>query len=101
MKSSKEILSINLRYIRKIYNLSQEEFAAKVGSSLVYINQLENSKRNTSLEMLDKLTKGINTNIDSKLNITSSDLLRYNESHITNYTRIDEKNKFNLFLIFQ
>ncbi len=91
MKSSKEILSINLRYIRKIYNLSQEEFAAKVGSSLVYINQLENSKRNTSLEMLDKLTKGINTNIDSKLNITSSDLLRYNESHITNYTRIDEK----------
>lgn len=91
MKSSKEILSINLRYIRKIYNLSQEEFAAKVGSSLVYINQLENSKRNTSLETLDKLTKGINTNIDSKLNITSSDLLRYNESHITNYTRIDEK----------
>lgn len=91
MKSSKEILSINLRYIRKIYNLSQEKFAAKVGSSLVYINQLENSKRNTSLEMLDKLTKGINTNIDSKLNITSSDLLRYNESHITNYTRIDEK----------
>lgn len=91
MKSSKEILSINLKYIRKIYNLSQEEFAAKVGSSLVYINQLENVKRNTSLEMLDKLVDGINKNIDSKLNITSSDLLKYDESHITNYTRIDQK----------
>ncbi len=92
MKSSKEILSINLRYIRKIYNLSQEEFAAKVGSSLVYINQLENVKRNTSLEMLDKLVDGINNNIDSNLNITSSDLLKYDENRITNYTIIDEVN---------
>lgn len=92
MKSSKEILSINLRYIRKIYNLSQEEFAAKVGSSLVYINQLENVKRNTSLEMLDKLVDDINNNIDSNLNITSSDLLKYDENRITNYTRIDEVN---------
>ena len=91
MKSSKEILSINLRYIRKIYNLSQEEFASKVGSSLVYINQLEKGRRKTSLEMLDKLAEGINKNIDCKLNITSSDLLKYDESHITNYTRIDQK----------
>lgn len=70
----------------------KEEFAAKVGSSLVYINQLENIKRNTSLEMLDKLVDGINNNIDSNLNITSSDLLKYDENHITNYTRIDEVN---------
>ena len=62
-----------------------------MGSSLVYINQLEKGRRKTSLEMLDKLAEGINKNIDSKLNITSSDLLKYDESHITNYTRIDQK----------
>ena len=42
MKSSKEILSMNLKYYRQKYNLSQELFAEKVGSNLVYINQLEN-----------------------------------------------------------
>jgi len=45
--------------------------------------------------MLDKIANGINKNIDSKLNITSSDLIKYNKTHITNYKRIDEKNRNN------
>lgn len=89
--SSKKILSMNLKFYREKYNLSQEKFAEKVGSNLVYINQLENCKRKPTTDMLDKIADGMNKNIDSKLNMTSSELLRYDPSHKTNFTRVDEK----------
>ena len=43
--------------------------------------------------MLDKIVNGINKNIDSKIKLTSSYLLKYNPSHATNYIRIDSKNR--------
>ena len=88
--SSNKILSINLKYYRQCFNLSQEKFAEKIGSNLVYINQLENCKRKPTTDMLDKLANGINK-LDKSLNITASDLLKYNPSHKTDFTRIDEK----------
>ena len=63
MMSSKKILAMNLKYYRLTYNLSQERFAEKVGSNLVYINQLENCKRKPTIEMLDKIAEGMNKNI--------------------------------------
>ena len=89
--NSKQILAMNLKYYRQQYNLSQEKFAEKVGSNLVYINQLENCKRKPTTDMLDKIADGMNKNIDSKLNMTSSELLKYDSSHKTNFARIDEK----------
>lgn len=88
--SSKKILSMNLKYYRQYFNLSQEKFAEKIGSNLVYINQLENCKRKPTTDMLDKLANGINK-LDKSLNITASDLLKYDPSHKTNFSRIDEK----------
>lgn len=88
--SSKKILSMNLKYYRQCFNLSQEKFAEKIGSNLVYINQLENCKRKPTTDMLDKLANGINK-LDKSLNITASDLLKYDPSHKTNFSRIDEK----------
>ncbi len=84
--NSKKILAMNLKYYRQQYNLSQEKFTEKVGSNLVYINQLENCKRKPTTDMLDKIADGINRNIDSKLNITASELLKYDESHKTDFT---------------
>ena len=75
MNNSREILSMNLKYYRQKYNLSQEKFAEKVGSNLVYINELENCKRKPTIEMLDKIADGMNKNIDRKLKMTASDLL--------------------------
>ena len=89
--NSKEILAMNLKYYREKYDLSQEKFAEKVGSNLVYINQLENSKRKPTIEMLDKIANGMNKNIDFNLKMTSSELLRYDPSHKTNFKRIDER----------
>ena len=88
--SSKKILSMNLKFYRQYFNLSQEKFAEKIGSNLVYINQLENCKRKPTTDMLDKLANGINK-LDKSLNITASDLLKFDPNHKTNFNRIDEK----------
>ena len=92
MKSNKEILSMNLKYYRQKYNLSQEKFAEVVGSNLVFINQIENLKRKPTIEMLDKIATNLNK-YDKKLNISSSDLIKFDITHMTNYNRIDEKSK--------
>ena len=88
--SSKETLSINLKYYRQLYNLSQEKFAEVIGTTLVYLNQLENCKRKPTIDMLDKITNKLN-NYDSTLDLKTYELLKYNKSHETNYIRIDEK----------
>lgn len=86
-------LSLNLKYYRKIYNLSQEKFAEILGTTLSYLNQIENKKVDVRLSTVDKFANNINK-FDSKINIKSEDLIIYNKKHITNYTRIDErKNK--------
>lgn len=41
-------------------NNIEEKFAEKVGSNLVYINELENCKRKPTIEMLDKIAEGMN-----------------------------------------
>lgn len=89
--NSKEILSINLKYYRQKYKLSQEKFAETIGSNLVYINQIENCKRKPTIDMLDKIAIGMNNNLKPTPNISSSDLIKYNDKHKTNYSRVDEK----------
>ena len=54
-----EILSINLKYYRKLYDLSQEKFAEVIGTSLSYLNQIENLKVNVRLQTVDKFADNI------------------------------------------
>lgn len=88
--NSKEILSMNLKFYRQKYNLSQEKFAEIIGSNLVYLNQMENCKRKPTIDMLDKIKDNLNK-YDKTLNLSSSDLIAYNSKHKTDYSRIDEK----------
>ena len=85
-----EILSINLKYYRMQYNLSQEKFAEVLGTSLSYLNQIENLKVNVRLATVDKFANNINK-YDHNSKITATILLTYNKDHVTNYSRIDEK----------
>lgn len=85
-----EILSINLKYYRKLYNLSQEKFAEILGTSLSYLNQIENLKVNVRLATVDKFAENLRE-YDSKTKISSTDFLTYRKDHVTNYSRIDEK----------
>ena len=89
-----EILAINLKYYRKIYNMSQERFAEVLGTSLPYLNEIENQKRNVSLKTIAKFTTRLNA-YDKSLNLSFSTLLTYDESLETKYKRIDEKKKPN------
>ena len=90
MNNRKKNLSIKLKYYRQKYNFSLEKFAEIVGSNLVYVNQLENCKRKPTIDMLDKICNNLNK-YDKTLNLTTSELLKYNEKHITNCQRIDER----------
>jgi len=86
----RDVLSINLKYYRKILNLPQEKFADIIGTSLSYLNQIENKKVDVRTSTIDKFAKNLN-NYNKALNITSLDLVKYDERRITNYSRIDEK----------
>ena len=85
-----EVLAINLKYYRKKYKLSQEKFAEILGTTLSYLNQIENKKVDVKASTIDKFTSNINK-FDKNANITFEDLIKYNKNHITNYSRIDEK----------
>ena len=86
------ILSINLKYYRKKYNLSQEKFAEVLGTTLSYLNQIENAKVDVKCSTIDKFTRNIN-NYDKSINLKSEDLVIFNKKRITNYSRIDERKK--------
>lgn len=88
--NSKQILSMNLKYYRQLFGLSQEKFAEIIGSNLVYLNQIENCKRKPTIDMLDKIANNLNK-YNPNLNITSAILITYNEEHKTNFSRIDER----------
>ena len=87
-----EVLAINLKYYRKKYKLSQEKFAEILGTTLSYLNQIENKKVDVKASTIDKFTSNINK-FDKNANITFEDLIKYNKNHITNYSRIDENVK--------
>jgi transcriptional regulator with XRE-family HTH domain len=86
----KDILSMNLRYYRKIYNLSQEKFAEVLGTSLAHLNKIEQKKVDVKLSTIEKYTNNLNK-YDKNKKIESNDLLIYHKDRETNYSRIDEK----------
>lgn len=87
-----ENLAINLKYYRKKYNLSQEKFAEILGTTISYLNQIENVKVDVKSSTIDKFAKNINQ-YDKKAKIKSEDLVIYKKEHITSFTRIDERKK--------
>lgn len=85
-----DILSINLRYYRKKYNLSQEKFAEVLGTSLSHLNKIEQKKIDVKLSSIKKYTDKLK-NYDKALKIDSNDLLVYYKDRETSFNRIDEK----------
>ena len=90
-----EILAINLKYFRKKYNLSQEKFAEVLGTTLSYLNQIENNKVDVKASTIDKFAQNINK-YDKNAHIKSEEMVKFNKEHITNFSRIDERKKSNI-----
>ena len=54
---TRKILAENIVYFRVKNNYSQEKFAELMGTSAVYISQLENAKRNISCDYIDRIAQ--------------------------------------------
>lgn len=54
-------IGANVKYYRRLNNLSQEELAQKVGVTRAYISQIENGKGIPSEELLAGIAKNLNT----------------------------------------
>ena len=87
-----ESLAINLKYYRKVYHLSQEKFAEILETTLSYLNQIENGKVDVKASTIDKFANNINK-YDRMAKLKPEDLVTYDKSHITHFSRIDEKKR--------
>lgn len=63
----------NVKAIRLQRGLSQQNLAHKTGLTVRYISRLENTAPNVTLEVIEKLTKGLSCSV--------SDLLGDGENH--------------------
>ena len=57
--SLKQIVSKNVRAIRKAQGLSQQELAAKTKLSVRYVSRIENDPPDVTLHNLERLAKGL------------------------------------------
>ena len=63
MMNSKEILSMNIKYYRQKYNLSQEDFAEVLKTTPTYVSGLENAKRNTRIDYVDHIANTLDVDV--------------------------------------
>lgn len=62
--SGRQILADNVYYFRLQKNWSQEEFAFRLGTTPTYISELENTKRNTRIDYIEKIADVFEISID-------------------------------------
>ena len=86
-----ESLAVNLKFYRFKYQLSQEKFSEILGTTLSYLNQIENNKvDDMKTSTIMKFVENINK-YDSEANLTYEDLVNYKEENVIQFSRIDEK----------
>ncbi|MCI9280828.1 MAG: helix-turn-helix transcriptional regulator [Bacilli bacterium] len=83
----RNIVGINLKYYRYKSGLSQEKFYLGLELNPKYLAKVERGKANISFDYVEELAK--------KLKVHINDLILYNENHVIDKKRIDEKQKVN------
>ena len=58
-----EQLGMRIRYLRKLKKLSIEDLALECGINRNYLCDLENGRRNPTLQMLEKIANGFDISI--------------------------------------
>lgn len=58
-------LGSKIRELRKEKELTQEDLAYKAGLDYSYINQIENGKRNPSMEAVEKIAKALGVKVQA------------------------------------
>ncbi len=80
----KQIIGMNLKYIRYQKGLSQEKFYAKYHLSCKYFSSIERGEINIGVETLQALAE--------TFHISMAELVTFDKNKIINKHRIDEKN---------
>lgn len=83
----KEVVGINLKYYRYQSGLSQEKFYTNLELNPKYMACIERGEENITIDHIDEIAH--------KLGISTHELITYNEEHVINKKRIDEKVKVN------
>jgi transcriptional regulator with XRE-family HTH domain len=68
MVNINKALGNNIRALRKKKELTQEELAYKAELDYSYINQIENGKRNPSMDAVERIAKALGTKVQNLLN---------------------------------
>lgn len=58
---------INIKALRKAKDMTSVELAQKSGINQSYLSQIENGKRTSSLDVLDRIAGALNTTVSSLL----------------------------------
>lgn len=61
--TAKEQLGMRIKYLRSQHNFSQEDLALEAGINKNYLSDLENGRRNPSLEILEKIAVALNISL--------------------------------------
>lgn len=64
----KEKVGQRIRYLRKQLNLSQEALALKSEVDRTYVTDVENGRRNVSLEILERIIKALEISLTEFFN---------------------------------
>lgn len=67
-------LAKNAKAIRVSKGLSQQELANKTGLTVRYISRLENTAQNVTLDVLEKLTRGLGCSLGELLGEEGQDI---------------------------
>ena len=83
----KEVVGINLKYYRYQSGLSQEKFYTNLELNPKYMACIERGEENITIDHIEEIAE--------KLDISTHELITYNEEHVIHKRRIDEKVKVN------
>lgn len=64
----KQKVGNRIRELRKNLELSQEALALKAEVDRTYVTDVENGRRNVSLELLERIIKALNTSVSEFFN---------------------------------
>lgn len=79
----KQVVGMNLKYYRYQTGLSQEKFYTSLGLNYKYFAEIERGLINFRTDTIEDLA--------TKMGLKTNDLILYNENHLINKKRVDER----------
>ena len=62
-RSARQVFAQNVRRIRRLQEISQEELAERAGLHRTYVGEIERGERNPSVDVMDRLAHGLSVSL--------------------------------------